>query len=41
MAQVAEAFAEAAEKVKANEPGALTYYAVRPKGSDEIIVVEK
>ncbi|EFR02541.1 hypothetical protein MGYG_05538 [Nannizzia gypsea CBS 118893] len=39
--EVARILAEAAEKVEANEPGALTYYGLLEKKSKEIIVVEK
>ncbi|KAM5452461.1 hypothetical protein MaudCBS49596_003279 [Microsporum audouinii] len=39
--EVARILAETAEKVKANEPGALTYYGLNVRKSNEIIVVEK
>ncbi|DAA76837.1 TPA_exp: hypothetical protein A8136_7066 [Trichophyton benhamiae CBS 112371] len=39
--EVARILAETAEKVKDNEPGALTYYGLLDRKSHEIIVVEK
>ncbi|KAF3482325.1 uncharacterized protein GIQ15_05084 [Arthroderma uncinatum] len=39
--EVAKLLAETAEKVKANEPGALIYYGLKSKKSNEIIVIEK
>lgn len=39
--QLAAHFAEVAKKIHATEPGTLTWYAIRPDGGDELIVVER
>ena len=39
--QIVKLFDETAAQVKANEPGTLQYYAVRPKKGDELHIVER
>ena len=39
--QIVKLFDETAAQVKANEPGTLQYYAVRPKKGEELHIVEK
>ncbi|PGH34828.1 hypothetical protein GX50_02389 [[Emmonsia] crescens] len=41
MDELAAHFAEVAKKIHATEPGTLTWYAIRPDGGDELIVVER
>ncbi|KIM95743.1 hypothetical protein OIDMADRAFT_21053 [Oidiodendron maius Zn] len=38
---VVEAFTDLSQQVHANEPGTLIYYAVRPEGKSELVVVER
>ncbi|KAL1959607.1 hypothetical protein VTO42DRAFT_1642 [Malbranchea cinnamomea] len=39
--EVTKLWKDLAKKVRAEEPGTLSYYAVRPKGGNQIIIIEK
>lgn len=39
--QVVEAFGALAKHIQAHEPKTQIYFAIRPEGTDELIIVEK